>query len=241
MIKTVKIITFALVINLFACLMARFEYDRHPDFNFPPTDPANVVIYDRFLPTKKFIIIGRIVMEQAPLTDMKKSVQRMQEISASMGGDAILISGSQIAWIQYNKAVTSGTANIYDYGYTMYISGTTTTTYYQTNVPIRKYYYGYVARWLDSSARVRPPSPFSEKRDKGKTLMVNIISKRGQKEIEVDVKSKIIMLEPIKGYDSSAFHAGMSVEMIYFSDKDIRLYYLQDGIRKEVRYKKVEY
>jgi hypothetical protein len=60
-------------------------------------------------------------------------------------------------------------------------------------------------------------------------LTVSIISKRSQKEIEINVKSKTIMLAPIKGYDSSPFHAGMSVEMIYFSDSDIRLYYLQDG------------
>jgi hypothetical protein len=138
MTKIIKIITLVLIINLFACLMARFEYDKHPDFNFPPTDAANVVIYDRFLPSNKFIIIGRIVTEQALFTDMKKSVQRMQEISESMGGDGIIISGSQIAWVQYNKAVTTGAANIYDFGYSMYVTGTMSTTYYQMDVPTKK-------------------------------------------------------------------------------------------------------
>ena len=36
----------------------------------------------------------------------------MREISEGMGGNAIIISGSKIAWMRYNLVLTTGTANI---------------------------------------------------------------------------------------------------------------------------------
>ena len=51
---------------------------------------------------------------------MNKSTEKVNNIAASIGGNAILISHDQIQWYQYNEAVTTGSASIYDYGYGFY-------------------------------------------------------------------------------------------------------------------------
>lgn len=129
--------------------MARMNVNYHPDYNFAPTSPTTIRVYKQFLPAKRFIIIGQIRMTQLLLTDMKKSRQRLLEISASMGGNGIIMSGSRISWHSYNTAVTRGVVQIQNYGYKTY-RGTyaSRTVYRQRNIPVRRDYYIYVIRWM---------------------------------------------------------------------------------------------
>jgi len=218
-------VSFCMSLLLSSCV-ANFSVNRHPDYNFSPTDPLDIKIYaGGLLPTNKFIIIGQIIMQGNAFTDSKRSIKTLLEMAAKMGGDGILVSGSRISWMTYNNAVTQGNVNIYNFGYRTYADYLQQTTYYQTNVPTVTTYYTYVIRWLDE--KNRPPSRF--KLEMGGTYKGRVITVMSEREIEVEVSGATIRLSalPLRG-GFSGISFGTAVVMIYISDKEIVLKYQSD-------------
>jgi hypothetical protein len=99
------------------------------------------------LPKNEFIIIGQITFRETRLTSIDKTMQIVYSKAAQIGGDAVLVSSSQIQWMNYSRAVTSGSANVYNYGYSMTGAWSQTTNTYQAPIPVARYYYLYVLRW----------------------------------------------------------------------------------------------
>ena len=135
------------LILLTSCLAARVDINRHPDYCYGPTNPGAITLYNGFLPKNEFIIIGQITFRQTRLISLSKTKQVVYDKAAQIGGDAVLVSHSEIQWMNYNRAVTSGSANVYNYGYNASGTWKQTTNTYQTSVPVARYYYLYVLRW----------------------------------------------------------------------------------------------
>ena len=58
--KTKSIISFLIVIFVSFTSCTSVSVTKHPAFNYAPTNPTSVIIYDRLTPIYPFIIIGRI-------------------------------------------------------------------------------------------------------------------------------------------------------------------------------------
>ncbi|HUU37998.1 MAG TPA: hypothetical protein VMW46_07340 [Candidatus Desulfaltia sp.] len=87
---------------------------RHPDFNYPPTNPAWVMIYDQFIPTYQFVIIGRMTIDATWTTSPREFAWTLQQKAALIGADAIILSPAQIDIYAFNRGTTTqGSATVW--------------------------------------------------------------------------------------------------------------------------------
>lgn len=232
-----KILIIILAFNFYSCIPARISYNTHPDHNFSPTHPSSVIIYNGFLPVKEFTIIGRLTMTQMVLTNMKMSIAKLRKITASMGGNAVLISGTQIAWQQYRQAVTTGRADIRNYGYTSYATWQSRTKYRSRNVPVAIFHYCYAIRFLDYK---EPTSRFLENRQHGR-IQVKVKSVNwGTREVSVCFGGIRPILLRATLLDSVLPSLDTDTVMVYYNDGAIVLEFERDGISNKVLFREIK-
>jgi len=85
---------------------------RHPDYSFPPTDPANIRVYlpDQE-PTYTYVIIGRITMDFSWTVDTGAAERKVAKLAAQAGADGVVISQVNVDIYQFNQ-------HVHVYGYT---------------------------------------------------------------------------------------------------------------------------
>lgn len=219
--RAIKAFIIIIAISLSACMAGRINWTTHPDYNFSPTSPSSVMVYNRFLPTKKFVIIGHLTITEMALTSMKMSIVKLKKITARMGGNAVLISGTQIAWRRYSQAVTTGSANIYNYGYATW---RTRTRGYSMNVPVAIFHYCYAIRFLDYVKPVLKPQI--------RTRITATVESVNWDTREVSVSFGVAhpMFFRAISLDSVLPDLGIRTALVYYSDGSITLEFEQGGI-----------
>jgi hypothetical protein len=89
------------------CGCTRVIVSKHPDYNFPPTDPNSIQVYDQKAPTYPFILIGRISLDTTWTVNPRKDKKKIQRMAAQAGADGILITGLDIDISAFNQYVTT--------------------------------------------------------------------------------------------------------------------------------------
>lgn len=80
---------------------------KHPDYNFPPTDPSQIRVYVQDQePTYPYIIIGRLVIDATWTMNMSKAEKKVEAMAAQAGADGILIRQADINIYAFNQYVT---------------------------------------------------------------------------------------------------------------------------------------
>ncbi len=135
------------VFVLFVCLTlscAIVGVSRNPDFNYAPTDPRTVLIYDRFEPRHPYIIIGRISIDPNWSMSVRSTEKKIRVKAAAIGGDGVIITNVNVNIAAFNQYQTARgnlqfSENRLDY-YAVYNT---------TVIPARMVYlYGYVIKRL---------------------------------------------------------------------------------------------
>lgn len=222
---------------LCSCFTASINVVRHPDYNFSPTNPDNIVAYDGFLPNRDFIIIARITITQDYLTNLKKSAKEIANAVASIGGNGIIFSGSQVQWMKYNQAVKNGSANITDYGFGYRANWRETTTSTQQDVAVSRDIYGYIIRWTDFAAKsyIDPAKYYIP----GKRVRAKIRAVFGGKqEDKIIVEPDMKLLGKIP--ETLTLLPGMYIDISYHNDNNIRLFIAKDGFSYEASFRKAK-
>lgn len=228
--KITKVLTILIVISLCSCITGRITYNTHPDYNFLPTHPSDVTVYNRFLPAEEFIIIGQLTITELALTSMKKSIAKLRRITANMGGNAVLISGTRIAWRRYSEAVTTGSANIYDYGYATW---QTRTSGYSMNAPVAIFHYCYAIRFLDYEETVLKVQVQSR-------ISVGIESVNWDtREVSVNFGGVYPISFKAISLDSVLPNLDTHTALVYYSDGSIALEFEQDGVSNKTLFERV--
>lgn len=89
------------------CACTRVIISRHPDYNFPPTDPNSILVYDRIAPSYPFVIIGRISLDKTWTDNPRKDEKKIKGMAAQAGADGILVTGLAIDIDAFNRHVTT--------------------------------------------------------------------------------------------------------------------------------------
>jgi len=89
------------------CACTRVIISKHPDYNFPPTNPDSILVYDRLAPTYPFVIIGRISLDMTWTVKPGKDQKKIERMAAQAGADGILITGFDIDIDAFNQYVTT--------------------------------------------------------------------------------------------------------------------------------------
>jgi hypothetical protein len=95
------------LISLALCACSRVIVSKHPDYNFPPTDPDSILVYDQMAPTYPFVIIGRISLDMTWTVKPRKDEKKIQRMAAQAGADGIIISGREINISAFNQYVAA--------------------------------------------------------------------------------------------------------------------------------------
>jgi len=104
-----RLLGFLMVLCLVSCTTVSVV--RHPDYNLAPTNPAWVMVYDQFIPTYDFLIIGRMTIDATWTLSGDEAGEKIRAQAASIGGDAVILSPAQIDIYAFNRGVTTeGTA-----------------------------------------------------------------------------------------------------------------------------------
>lgn len=116
---------------------------QHPDFNFSSIDPDSVIIYDGFAPTRKYFIVGKILINEIKTPDRYAEKQEIKRKVAAIGGQAVIIVDTKVETKEFGGDEIYGAVIPRDYWI----------EYYQlrsnkiTASVIRRY--GYVVRWIE--------------------------------------------------------------------------------------------
>jgi hypothetical protein len=92
-------------LSLSAC--SRVIVSKHPGYNFPPTDPNSILVYDQVAPSYPFIIIGRIGLDTTWTVKPRRDEKKIQRMAARAGADGIIISGLEINISAFNQYVAA--------------------------------------------------------------------------------------------------------------------------------------
>jgi len=89
------------------CACSKVIISKHPDYNFAPTDPNSILVYDRLAPDYPFVIIGRISLDMTWTIKPGKDEKKIERKAAQAGADGIIISGLEIDIDAFNKFVAA--------------------------------------------------------------------------------------------------------------------------------------
>jgi hypothetical protein len=89
------------------CSCSRVIVSKHPDYNFPPTDPNSILVYDRMAPTYPFVIIGRISLDMTWTIKPGKDERKIERMAAQAGADGIIVTGFDINIDAFNQFVAA--------------------------------------------------------------------------------------------------------------------------------------
>jgi hypothetical protein len=80
---------------------------RHPDYNFPPTDPSSIQGYGpNEEPTYPYIIIGTITIDASWSMTADGAGQKASREAAKAGADGVLIRNAYLDITVFNRYVT---------------------------------------------------------------------------------------------------------------------------------------
>ncbi len=100
-----------LIFSLCAC--SRVLISKHPGYDFPPTDPNSILVYDRVAPAYPFVIIGRISLDMTWTVKPRRDEKKIERMAAQAGADGIIITGLDINIDAFNQYVaTHGYATV---------------------------------------------------------------------------------------------------------------------------------
>lgn len=100
-----------LFLTLSSC--TRVIISKHPAYNFPPTNPNSILVFDRVAPGCPFLIIGRISLDMTWTVSPKKDDKKIKRLAAQAGADGILVTGYDIDIEAFNRYVkTQGYATV---------------------------------------------------------------------------------------------------------------------------------
>lgn len=97
----------ACVMFVALCTCSRVIVTKHPDYNYPPTNPGSLLVYDRVAPAFPFVIIGRISLDMTWTIKPGKDQKKIGRKAAQAGADGIIISGLDIDIDAFNKFVAA--------------------------------------------------------------------------------------------------------------------------------------
>jgi uncharacterized membrane protein (UPF0127 family) len=134
---------------------------KHPDFNYPPTRPSYVKIYEMMIPIHKFVVIGRIQVDATWSWSSKQICETIQKKAAMAGGDAVILTDREVnVYTLPIGSTTSGTGTITTSGNTAHIKSQSETTnqylFYGTD-----FRYGYVIKFVKEFIKVFLPNGVS--------------------------------------------------------------------------------
>lgn len=82
---------------------------KHPDLNFPPTDPAKVVIYEGFKPLNdKYIVVGKMGIIENTIENSYRKTTEIKKKAADIGGQAVIIVDAGTKTEEYGGNIVSG-------------------------------------------------------------------------------------------------------------------------------------
>ena len=195
---------------------------KHPDFNYAPTNPNSVIIYDRLTPIYPFIIIGRIDIDATFALSSKESNRKISEKAAAIGGDAVIITDVNVDIEALNREVTTKGTITADGDSLDYYAVSTDTSAYITVTKL----YGYVIkRQFSKRAKEESFKTQEEEGFKSQEVTVRIVKIKDWVDFTVLVGTSTILV--LRHADTSYVEwlkEGMDVVMVYFGDKNIRLY-----------------
>jgi len=214
-----------ILVSFYSCTTV--SVTKHPDFNYFPTNPKSVIIYDRLTPTYPFIIIGRINIDATWTLSSKEMNKKVKEKAAAIGGDGVVITDVNVDIVAFNSEVTTeGTitdrGNSLDY----YAVSRDTSTY----IPVTTMY-GYVVK-RQFSERAQVPERAQEKRVGTKedsfryqkvTVRVAIIKNSIDLTVLVGSSTSLV-LTCIDASSIAWLKEGMDVVMLYYTDDNILLF-----------------
>jgi hypothetical protein len=139
---------FLIYLVSFLCCCTGVTITKHPDFNYAPTNPSNVKIYEMMMPTEKFIVIGRIEVDASWSWSNKQIRETIQKKASTVGGDAVILTNKEVnVYALPMGSTTTGTGTITTSGNTANIQSKSNTTnqylFYGTD-----FRYGYVIKFV---------------------------------------------------------------------------------------------
>jgi len=107
-----RLLLFLAILSLISCTTVSLV--KHPDFNYAPTNPAYITIYDQFIPTYDFFIIGRMTIDATWTLSGREAGEKIQARAASIGGDGVILTSSRIDVYAFNRGTTTeGSATVW--------------------------------------------------------------------------------------------------------------------------------
>jgi len=221
--KVKSIISSLIVIFVSFTSCTSVSVTKHPDFNYAPTNPNSVIIYDRLTPTYPFIIIGRIDIDATFTLSSKEADRKISEKAAAIGGDAVIITDVNVNIIAFNRSVTTeGTVTEDVWGNLNYEETTTDTTMY---IPEQTLYGYVIKRQFSNRAKEESFKTQEEESFKNQEVTVRIVKIKNWRDFTVLVgTSTILVLRPADASNIAWLKEGMDVVMVYFGDNNIRLF-----------------
>ena len=139
-----KVLILFFIILSYSCTTVAVR--KHPDYNFRPTIPSSIKIYNKdLMPIKKFIIIGEIQVDSTWALSGKESRQKAQKEAAKIGGDGLLMLNTKIDVYAFNRGVkTTGRVDVSSHTITYSETRRDTTTYIPIIIS-----YGYVIKFIE--------------------------------------------------------------------------------------------
>lgn len=195
---------------------------KHPDYNYAPTNPNSVIIYDRLTPTYPFIIIGRIDIDATFTLSSKESNRKISEKAAAIGGDAVIITDVNVDIVAFNREVTTeGTITAKGDSLDYYAVSTDTSTY----IPVTTLYGYVIKRQFSKRAKEESFKTKEEESFKNREVTVRVVKIKNWRDFTVLVgTSTILVLRPADASNIAWLKEGMDVVMVYFGDDNIRLF-----------------
>jgi hypothetical protein len=89
------------------CACSRVIVSKQPGYDFPPTDPDSIQVYEGVAPNYPFVIIGRIGLDMTWTIKPGKDKTKIERKAAQSGADGIIISGLEIDIDAFNKFVAA--------------------------------------------------------------------------------------------------------------------------------------
>jgi len=112
---------------------------RHPDYNFPPTDPNQIRYYTQDQqPVYPYLIIGKIAIDATWTVSMAKAEQKVGKLAARAGADGIIITEVDVDIWAFNQYITVQGYSSGD-AYTAFITP-------HANYLVTKVLYGYLIK-----------------------------------------------------------------------------------------------
>lgn len=205
-----KILICLIVIVLLSYSCIAIDMVKHPDYNYIPTNPASVIIYDQgLIPQREFFIIGKMTIDSTLSLGERQTAKNIRSKAALIGGDAVIITDKDVSIYAFNRGTTTEGTAWGTGSWLQYRQTTHDNTLYIPQVLL----YGYVIKFKAHSVPL--------------TVTAKVIENTGMN-ISIEFSdSSILKLKKIE-YLDFPFAKGDMVVLVIFDSLDM---FLSDGTR----------